>query len=154
MRIEQAVEIDASPEAAWEFLMDLEAVGRCVPGVERVEVRDADTLAGAIRVKVGPIGLLLDGEVRMTARDPDARIAELDVRADDRRIGGGLNARTTLRLVPSGPATTTLNVATDASLMGRLGQFGQPIIRRKADEMAREFAANVAAALRDGAEPA
>jgi carbon monoxide dehydrogenase subunit G len=84
----------------------------------------------------------------MTQRDEANHVAALEIRADDRRIGGGLTARTTFRLEPAGEGASTLAVATDAALLGRLGQFGQPIIKRKADELAREFAANLAAALR------
>jgi len=34
-------------------------------------------------------------------------------------------------------------VDTDVSIMGKIGEFGQPIIRRKADAMLKEFVENI-----------
>jgi carbon monoxide dehydrogenase subunit G len=150
MRIEQRIRIEAPIDRVWAFLTDLPAVSRCVPDVEAVAPVDADTVSGTIRVKVGPIGLRLAGRVRMSERDAASHRAVLEVEANDRRIGGGVAARTTFQLEADEGASTTLAFATEATLLGRLGQFGQPIIRRKSDEMARQFAANVAAALRAG----
>jgi carbon monoxide dehydrogenase subunit G len=150
MRIDQEIRLAAPIERAWAFLTDLPAVSRCVPDVDSVEIVDAETMTGTIKVRVGPIGLSLAGRVRLVEVDPDARTAALDIQATDRRIGGGINARTTFTLTPDGANATILTVGTDATLLGRLGQFGQPIIRRKSDEMARTFAENVARTL--GAE--
>jgi carbon monoxide dehydrogenase subunit G len=36
---------------------------------------------------------------------------------------------------------------TDAQIMGRIGEFGQPLIRKKADQMVGEFAENLKKAI-------
>lgn len=150
MRIEQEIAIQAPLDRAWTFLTDLPMVSRCVPDIEAVEVIDGDTVSGTISVRVGPINLHLAGRVHLVERDAAAHRASLEIQATDRRLGGGLNARTTFQLTAVDDGATTLAVATEATLLGRLGQFGQPIIRRKSDELAREFGHNVAAALGPG----
>lgn len=150
MHIEQGIAIQAPLERAWTFLTDLPVVSRCVPDIEAVEVLDGDTVSGTISVRVGPISLHLAGRVHLVERDAAAHRATLEIQATDRRLGGGLNARTTFQLTAVDDGMTTLAVATEATLLGRLGQFGQPIIRRKSDELAREFGQNVAAALGAG----
>jgi uncharacterized protein len=147
LHIEQEIRIAAPLERVWAFVTDLPAVGRCVPDVEALEAVDDQTMMGTIKVRVGPIGLSLAGRVRLAERDALAHRAALEIEATDRRIGGGINARTGFQLDDAGGGATVLFVHTEATLMGRLGQFGQPIIRRKADEMAKQFAANVAEAL-------
>jgi uncharacterized protein len=151
MRIEQELEIAAPIDTVWAFLVDLPAVSRCVPGASDIEPLDAETVGGTIEVRVGPIGLRLAGRVRLTDTDATAHRAALEIEATDRRIGGGMTAHTTFTLQPAdrSPDATRLSVATDATMTGRLGQFGQPIIRRKSEELSRQFAANVAAALAD-----
>jgi carbon monoxide dehydrogenase subunit G len=151
MRIEQTIEIPASVDRVWAFVTDLPAVSRCVPDVETLVADGPDAMSGTIRVRVGPIALSLAGTVRLAERDPVSRRAALDIQATDRRIGGGVTARTTFGLSEAAGGAL-LTVSTDATLLGRLGQFGQPIIRRKADEMAKQWARNVAAALADGAQ--
>ena len=41
------------------------------------------------------------------------------------------------------PKETELVVETDVSILGKIGEFGQPIIRRKADQMLKEFVNNI-----------
>jgi carbon monoxide dehydrogenase subunit G len=38
-------------------------------------------------------------------------------------------------------------VAQEQGILGKLGEFGQPVIRRKADTLLEEFAGNLRAAL-------
>ena len=51
--------------------------------------------------------------------------------------------------VPLAPGTsgTDVVVETDLSVLGKIGEFGQPVIRRKADALMQAFAANLRAAL-------
>jgi carbon monoxide dehydrogenase subunit G len=147
MRLDQDITIDSPIGAVWGFLMDLEKVSRCVPGVEDLRLIDDDAVAGTLLVRVGPIGLRMEGTVRLTERAAAEGRAALQVEANDRRIGAGVTATTVMQVTGVDERTTALTVRTDAVLLGRLGGFGQPIIRRKADEIARGFAANVAASL-------
>jgi carbon monoxide dehydrogenase subunit G len=54
-----------------------------------------------------------------------------------------VNAKATMTLVPKGDAETELQIHTDASILGKLGEFGQAVMRRKADQVMAEFAANM-----------
>lgn len=147
MIIDQRITLDAPPERVWDFMMDVPAVGRCVPGVESVTPLDGDRYTGVLRVKIGPIGARLEGTLTLAERDRAAWRARMDVQASDRRVGGTVTAKMTMRLEPQGDGTTDLAVHTDAAVLGKLGQFGQAIIKRQADQLMAEFAKNVARAL-------
>jgi carbon monoxide dehydrogenase subunit G len=128
----------------WDFLMDIPAVSQCVPGIERVEEIDEDNYAGTLHVRVGPISVRLEGRVTVLARNSDERRASGRVEAVDRRIRGAVNAVSTMHLEPNGEDATDLVIHTDASVLGKLGEFGQPVMRRKADQILAEFARNMA----------
>ena len=49
---------------------------------------------------------------------------------------------------------TKIDYAVDAALTGKLGSLGQPVLRSKAKEMERQFAARLAAAFATSAPPA
>jgi len=49
-------------------------------------------------------------------------------------------------------ATTELTIVTDAQVLGKIGNFGQPIIRKKADQTVNEVGENLRAALAAGGE--
>jgi carbon monoxide dehydrogenase subunit G len=52
-----------------------------------------------------------------------------------------------MTLVALDDARTELHIHTDASILGKLGEFGQAVMRRKADQVMAEFARNVSTAL-------
>jgi carbon monoxide dehydrogenase subunit G len=142
MIVDQRVTINAPIDRAWDFLMDVPAVSKCVPGVESIEEVDKDNYIGALKVRVGPIGVKLEGKVTVAERDAEQKRAQLNVEAADRRIRGAVNGKTTMHLeeVENG---TDLVVHTDVSILGKLGEFGQAVMRKKADQIIRQFAQNV-----------
>ena len=66
--------------------------------------------------------------------------------ANDRTLGGGIRARMSLTLTP-GDEGTRLRVETDLAVLGKIGEFGQPIIKKKADALLQEFTRNLRSAL-------
>jgi carbon monoxide dehydrogenase subunit G len=147
MHFEHRVTIPAEQERVWAFLMDVPAVGRCVPGVTEVNALEDDAYQGTLKVRLGPVALQLEGKLNVVERNQAERRANLSVQAADRRAGGSVNARIVLQLEPLTPGETALVVSTDANVLGKLGEFGQPLIRRKADQIMEEFARNVQTAV-------
>jgi carbon monoxide dehydrogenase subunit G len=143
--IDQRVTISAPTERVWDFMMDVPAVSRCLPGVETVTQVDSDTYAGALQVKVGPIAVRLEGRVVLAEQDADSRRARMELKAADKRVNGAVNARMLMQLHPRDDGQTDLAIHTDATVMGKLGEFGQAVIRKKADQMVAEFARNLSA---------
>jgi uncharacterized protein len=142
--LDQKVSIPAQPDRVWDFLMDVPTMSRCVPGVETVEEIDEDTFIGALKVRVGPISVKLEGKATITERNRDEWRARAHVEAADRRIRGAVNANSTLELHPAGDGITEMTVHTDAAVLGKLGEFGQAIMRRKADQIMAQFVENMA----------
>lgn len=150
MILDQKVIVPAPPEKVWDFVMDVPRVAECVPGVESVDQTGDDEYVGALKVRVGPIGVRLEGKVTVVERNVEDRRAQMNVEAVDRRIKGAVNAKSTMQLEPLDDGTTELSVHTDASILGKLGEFGQAIMRRKADQIMKEFAENMSKRIQAG----
>lgn len=56
---------------------------------------------------------------------------------------GAVNGKTTMMLKDLGASGTELIVETDVNILGKIGEFGQPIIRKKADATLKEFVENI-----------
>jgi carbon monoxide dehydrogenase subunit G len=151
MILDQKVIVSAPAERVWDFVMDVPKVAECVPGVESVERVGDDEYVGALKVRVGPIGVRLEGKVSVVERNAEERLARMSVEAVDRRIKGAVNATSTMQLAPLDDGTTELSVHTDAAILGKLGEFGQAIMRRKADQIMKEFADNLSKRVEAGA---
>ena len=142
MIIEQNVTIPAPAEKVWDLMMNVPEVSTCLPGVEGFEQVSPDVYKGILGVKVGPVAVRLEGQVTLVEQNRDEWLARMDVEATDRRIRGAVNAKAWMKLYPRDDETGLL-VHTDASILGKLGQFGQAVLRKKADQMMAEFVANM-----------
>ena len=142
MKLQHRATVPASPDRVWSMLMDVPRVASCVPGVESVTAEGGDRYRGRFRVQVGPVRLSLEGDVELTERDDAAGRAVMRANGTDARMGGGVRAVVALSLVPG--TSTEIVVDSDVQILGRIGELGQPLIKRKADEIMRAFASNLA----------
>ena len=147
MKFEHTVDLPgASPERVWAFVMDVPSVATCIPGCDGVEALGDDRYKAVVTVKVGPIALRLASEISIVDKNEAAKSAALRVEAADKRVGGAVKATMAMKL-EGYDGGTRLEVSTDANVMGRIGDFGQAVIRKKADQTLTEVAENLRKAL-------
>ncbi len=144
MKLENRCLVPAGREAVWDFVMDIPRAAACVPGLEQLVPEGENRFQATLKVRVGPMGLTLSGNVQVVEQDRDKGEARILVEASDRRVGGAVRTDMNLQLVPQGESQTELIILTDTTFMGRLGELGQPIIRRKASSTMQDFARNLA----------
>lgn len=144
MKFENSCVIKAPCSQLWDYLTDIPKVAGCLPGVEEVNSTEPNKYSGSLVVKVGIIKLKMSGKITVDVMDKETHTAAMSVQASDARISGMIHGKLTMKLEELGPQETKLMVGTDIDLMGKIGEFGQPIIRKKADQMMIEFAGNVA----------
>jgi carbon monoxide dehydrogenase subunit G len=149
MKFTQTCVITANREAVWDFLMDMEQVASCLRGVQAMTPLDEDSYEGTLRVKVGPVSLTFQGAVQVESRDREAWHGVIRAEAKDRKLGGGVKAHMDLSLLEKSPDETEMQVALETHILGKIGEFGQPVIRKKTETMLREFAEQVSQKLTD-----
>ncbi len=146
LKFEHNATIDAPIEKVWAFLMDIPAVAKCAPGMQSVEPLGDDKYRGTIVVSFGPARLTLQGDVAIVEKDEVNHYASMKAEATDKRAGGAVKAVLGMSCSTSGSGTQ-LKVETDADVLGRIGEFGQPFIRRKAEQTMNEFTNNLQKAI-------
>jgi carbon monoxide dehydrogenase subunit G len=70
--------------------------------------------------------------------------------AKDRKLGGGIRARMGMDLLQKGAAETEMRVTLETHVLGKIGEFGQPVMRKRADAMLQDFARQVSERLVGG----
>jgi carbon monoxide dehydrogenase subunit G len=143
MKFEQTCTIAASRADVWAFLMNMENVAACLQGVRKFEAIDDDHYEGILRIKVGPVSISFQGLVVVETRDREQWLGVIRAEAKDRKVGGGVNAHLHMSLVEKSPAETEMRIVLDTHLLGKIGEFGQPLIRKKTDDLIQNFAAEV-----------
>jgi carbon monoxide dehydrogenase subunit G len=147
MQFENRATVGGRCEDLWNFLMDIPRVAVCIPGVEEVSQLDPDRYGGTLRLKVGPIKIQLEGKINVTERDRENWRATMQADGVDKGASGRVRASITLRLNQIAPDQTEILMDTQALVVGRLGDFGQPVMRKKANEIMEEFAKRLSGAI-------
>lgn len=147
MKLENRCMVPADQATTWALMMDIPRAASCLPNMRDVVAQDEDHFAATMQVRVGPISLKLSGTLQVLERQPEEGVARFLIEASDRRVGGAVRAELTMQLLPQPDGQTELVLVTDTTFMGRLGELGQSIIRRKANTTMQDFAHNLAAQL-------
>jgi uncharacterized protein len=132
-------EVRATPERVWAFLSDMREVGRCVPGVEGVEVLDDRRARWSLRVKVGPVAQTMQITTETLEQVP-LRHGKFRGEAELLEIIG------TIDLAPAGHRTKVVYTMT-VTAKGPLARIMENIIRSQLQAQTEEFALNVRRAL-------
>lgn len=151
MIIEDAFEVDASPDRVYAFLLDVHNVASCVRGAELTQVNDDDSYSGRIKMKVGPITAGYSGVARIVERDDANRRAVLKAHGKETKGSGTAAATATMSVQPAGSGSRVV-LSTEFEIAGRLAQFGRGIMEDVSAKMVQDLAANVRSALLAGSE--
>ena len=143
MKLSEAIIVPAGFAETWGYLLDIANSARCVPGVDTAAPDGAGRYRGALKARVGPMSLTLQGTVTIQEQAPESGRARFIIEADDRRLGGAVKTDLRMQLTALSANETKLSIETDTAFMGRLAELGQPIIRRKAQTVIQQFAQNL-----------
>ncbi|MHA6795593.1 SRPBCC domain-containing protein [Pseudonocardia bannensis] len=139
MIVDRSISIDASAEETFRRCLDIPFVGACLPGAQDIREDTPDTYRGSFSIRVGPVAVSLQGTVRVIETDPDGRVAVLRLEGSDRRIGGDVAGDMRIKVVEHSATGCRLDVHTDVTISGKLGQFGRAVIVKKADQITEAF---------------
>ena len=143
MQLENKCLVPADRDTTWELVMDIPRVAACIPGVNDVTPVGDDKFNAVMQVRIGPMRLSFSGTILIVDQDKQKGEARFRVEAADRRLGGSFRADMILRLNPLSETQTELSIESDVAFMGKLGELGQPLIRRKAGNTLEDFARNL-----------
>jgi carbon monoxide dehydrogenase subunit G len=152
MQLSHEFAVRASPDATYAFLLDVNRVAACIPGISAVEERDPDTFLGTLKVKVGPIGIAYRGTATIVTRDPEGRRATIAAEGKE-GVGAGRVKATAEMAVRSAGDDSIVTIETDLAIAGRLAGFGRGIIDSVAKRILGEMADCIRAKLEAAPPP-
>src|SRR5246127_293345 len=126
MELEHSFSVPVPVARAWEVLLDVERVAPCMPGATLDSV-EGDSIAGRIKVKVGPITMTYAGTAKFTERDKAAGVVTLEASGKETRGAGTASASVRSQLTGEGDVTH-VNVRTNLNVTGKPAQFGRGVM--------------------------
>jgi uncharacterized protein len=150
MKVAGEAVLHASPQAAWDALLDPAVLVRTIPGCERLETTGEHAYAMTVNAGVAAIKGTYAGTVEL--RDLDEP-RSLVMRAAGAGAPGTIDTSVAVRFTDDGNGSTRVSYDADAVVGGMLGGVGQRMLTSVSKRMAAEFFGAVDGVL-TGSEPA
>src|ERR1700691_537862 len=144
MKFTGEVTVKAPRAAVYKAVRDARFFASCVEGVSDLQETAPDTYSAVFATKVAYMSFKFKVTVQVV-RAEEPREIEAKVEGTPLGIVGPLAATSLTTLTEVGDETK-INYEVEATLAGKLGSLGQPVLRSKAKEMERQFATRLAAA--------
>jgi carbon monoxide dehydrogenase subunit G len=149
VRLENSFAVPASPGRTWALLSDVPRVVPNMPGAELTEIVEENVWKATMHVKLGPIALKFATDVRREVSDEAAMRTTLAIKARELKGRGGAVATIESSLDPDGTGTR-VTIVTELQMQGAVAQYGRGVVPDVAGQLVDQFAANLAAQLREG----
>ena len=153
MKFTGELTVKAPRATVYKAIRDARFFASCIDGVRDLEEIAPDRYAAVFETKVAYLKFSFKVNVEVV-RAEEPREIEAKVEGTPLGIVGRLTA-TALTTLSEAGEDTVIDYTVDSNLTGKLGSLGQPVLRSKAKEMERQFAARLQAASdRTGAQVA
>jgi uncharacterized protein len=143
------ITVAAPREAVFGALCNAPFFASCIDGVHDLKEIDATHYDAVLEMRIAYMRFRFKVGVEMSRTVPPEQI-EAKVEGAPLGMVGRLTATATTTLSEAGRGTV-IRYSVDATLTGKLGSMGQPVLKAKAKEMEKHFSEKLAAAFASGA---
>lgn len=148
MQIKESFTVGAPPDTVSRFFEDIERVARCVPGVQSVELLNADRYKVVATQKVGFISATFEMTTQIDAREPGKFLTLSSVGKSVKGAVGSLRSRDRVEFEGTPEGGTNITLTSELIVGGMLGALGHKAIASKSKEMTEKFAQALQAEIR------
>lgn len=142
VELEKRFTIDASVEAAWSVLCDIEALAECMPGAAITEQLGENQYKGTVAVKVGPVNSTFGGTIDITEIDAACHSLSLAAKGRDRTGASNASMALTASVSAAEGGGAELVGNSEIKVMGKMANFGARMINGVADQLIERFLSN------------
>lgn len=121
MKFEGSYIINAPRQKVWEFLIDPNAIAKCLPDLQRLDIEGPDKFSALVKVGVGFIKGDFKMRLQITEKQPPSH-ATMTITGSG--ASSSVDVLTTIDLTDKGPATE-LKWAADVKVGGLMAGLGQ-----------------------------
>ncbi len=142
MMVEETFRVKAPIQKVWQFMLDPEKIGSCIPGCEKIEIVDENTYESSIAIKLPIVSIAVKSKTTITEMDPPRHLRSITEGTAD--IGAGtFRLDTVIDLKESSEKEVEVSYSADTILGEGLVGFGEKIMSAMAKGIAERFAKNI-----------
>ncbi len=137
MHLEGTVDIAAARERVWEFLTDPQAVSRCTPGVESLEVLEAGRRFRSVAsLGLGSIKTRFTVDVEWVEMTPPERAR---ARAHGTAPGSTADVEAQMTLIERGPSASELRWTAEVTILGTIASLASRMMGGVTQKLSTQF---------------
>lgn len=137
MQLKGDVTIRAPRKKVWDFMTDPEQIGKCAPGVEKIEVIEPlKRYRGVVSVGFGAVKARFSGEVEILELDEPNRAK---LKAHGSATGSVADAVSEMHLSDGTDGSTQVHWTADVSVSGQLASLAARLMVPVSQKLASQF---------------
>ena len=137
MHLEGTVEIAAPRQRVWDFLTDPQAVARCAPGLESIEViEDGRRFKAVASLGLGSIKSRFTVDVEWVEMSPPERAV---ARAHGTASGSAADVMAEMLLTEPAPGSTGLQWTADVTITGTIASLASRMMGGVTQKLSSQF---------------
>jgi hypothetical protein len=133
-------QIPADPAEVWAFVNDPERIGRCLPDVISVTVRDPTHFDAVVGVALGPVRGRFNFKFEL---QPDAAAQRMNMKISGGGFGSAVDLTAGADIIPAEGAGTSLRWDGSAVMRGPVAAVGGRVLDGQARKLITQTFANV-----------
>jgi uncharacterized protein len=142
MKLSSSFWVPAAPERVFAHFLDPDSMRACVPGCQELEKVDDTHYRGTLVNEVAHVRFSAGFTAEITEQAGPGQVKAL-LRGEDRRLGSSIKIEAALAVNEDGAADSSrVEFGLDVALWGKIGRLGESIVRRRTEEVERQFAAD------------
>lgn len=138
MVIQEKFVVKAPIKRVWEFAIDPEQIGSCVPGCEKIEKIDDRTYLVIVHAGVGPIKVRFKFTSTMTEIDEPKHL-HIESKGADLGKAGSFTQMSDVDLSEISEEEVEVSFMSNINVVGRLATFGERVMRAQAKKIGEQF---------------
>lgn len=146
MQTSGTIAVSAPRDQVYAFVSDPNRLATCIPGCSDLRDLGGGKYEAVLTNRVGFVTLKFNVVVQITRQVQNEEI-DATITGSPMGLAGRLEAKAGIALSDAPNGGTQIRYSVEMGLTGKLGGIGQPVFRSKSEELAKQFGANLQAAL-------
>jgi carbon monoxide dehydrogenase subunit G len=142
MLVKETFRVKAPIQRVWQFLIDPEKIGSCIPGCEKIEISGGNAYTCTITIKLPIISITVESTTTISEITPPHHLKSVTEGKYD--IGNGsFRQESIFDLKELSDGEVEVSYSADTKLVGGLAGFGETIMNSMAKGMVEQFTKNI-----------
>jgi carbon monoxide dehydrogenase subunit G len=142
MLLEEKFIVKAPAQKIWDFIINPELIGPCVPGLEKIDVLDENTYESVVKIKVGFIKVKMKTKTVITEKDVPRHMKTVSD-GQDALKAGEVHQEMTVDIKEISDSECELSYSANVRITGKLATFGEKIMRSTTKKLSAQFVKNL-----------